>query len=435
MMAQVELDRQKFTPRCIKHESDILPLYCRDCNRLMCSDCVTTDHVGHNLCKVSEVAEFHQNELKTILKSSESKFVLEKFLQQLQEKQINIAKDSENLINRVLEREEEIIQRVKLWRRKLIRNIYASRKRCGLSLKHNENVINALLHFEELSTEIDTINIVATYLNCEVKRLYPSKMEYNEDKTGSVEYTFEVGTSGEDLDTSFGMLKYYSEQESSSDAVIEDNENIDDSEDESNFYECYENKVSHIYQTCAQYCIDDIVVFNERRIFILSRGTLFHSEATLNDNKIAQRIIKEGVHQMAEISSTEDLLYLLEDKKEIGRISKRNTITKFMFTKVEEDEFCALNSGGYLAYACLMLRRRVWRSLVQYDHYICLLNEYGVTLKKYSYLLGGDYILNRANWRLMLDVNKYITLCTLRPLEKTTQYQTRKLPLTLAQLE
>ena len=64
-MAQVEMDRGKFIPRCIKLEDNLLPLF-----YLMCSDCVTTDHVGHNLCKVSEVAEFHQKKLEKVLKSS-----------------------------------------------------------------------------------------------------------------------------------------------------------------------------------------------------------------------------------------------------------------------------------------------------------------------------------------------------------------------------
>ena len=103
MMAQVEMNHQKFIPRCIKHEDDLLPMFCRDCNCLMCSDCITTDHVGHNICKISDVAEFHQKKLENVLECSDSMSLLEKMLQQLQEKQINLAKDTESLICKIFE--------------------------------------------------------------------------------------------------------------------------------------------------------------------------------------------------------------------------------------------------------------------------------------------------------------------------------------------
>ena len=424
-MAQVKLNRQKFIPRCNKHESDLLPLFCRDCNCLLCSDCVTTDHVTHNFCKVSDVAEIHQNKLEKILKSSDSMSWLEEMFKQLQEKQINLAKDTENLIYRISEREEEIIQRAKLWSKILIGNVNYMRDRRAFSLQHDENVINALLHFEELSTEIETLNIVATYLHCEVKRLLPSTMESPKEETGSDEYKFESGSSGEDLDASFGRLELHHEQESSSDAVIEDNKNVDvsDSEDECNFHECHENKESFVYQTCSKYCIDDIVVFHERKIFILSRGTLFHCETNLNDYNITQSYkVKEGVYRIAEISSTGDLLCLLKNKKEIHRLSNRNTFTKFIFTSDASETICALNSGGHHAYVCLMLScgRCTYASYyTQYDIYICLLNEYGVTLKKYPYLLGDNSVKN-TNWRLLsaLDLNNYIILRERKTVEK-----------------
>ncbi|XP_078315706.1 uncharacterized protein LOC111129754 [Crassostrea virginica] len=430
---QVDVEYKKFSSRCIKHDSDLLPVFCRDCNRLMCSDCLTTDHVGHNLCKVSDVAEFHQSKLEEILKNSDSMSMLEKMLLQLQEKQINLVKDSESLICRISEREEEIIQIVKHWSQKLIGNVNSSRERRRLSIKHDEKIINALLHFEELSTEMDTINIIATYLNCEMERLLPSKFESTEEEIGSCEYKFEVGSSGKDLNESFGRLELHQQQESSSDVVIEDNENVDvsDLEDESNFYECHENKVSCVYQTCAKDCIDDIVVFDERRIFILSRGTLFLCETKLNDHEITQRIIKQGVYQIAHIRPTRDLLLLLENKKEIHRLSYRNIITKFTFMKTSEETFCALNSGGHNTYACLLLRCKKYShtyKLFLYDHHICLLDEYGVTLKKYSSLLNGGSLLENANWKLLpaQDRNNYILLRVLESLDKIDTESNKK---------
>lgn len=46
------------TSVCEVHDScDLLPIYCTDCDCPLCCDCVTRDHVGHTIWKVSEVAE------------------------------------------------------------------------------------------------------------------------------------------------------------------------------------------------------------------------------------------------------------------------------------------------------------------------------------------------------------------------------------------
>lgn len=66
-------------PKCWTHSSELLPLFCRDCDRVLCSDCVTGDHMGHKLCKVSEVAEYHQNEFKKILECDITMSRLEEF--------------------------------------------------------------------------------------------------------------------------------------------------------------------------------------------------------------------------------------------------------------------------------------------------------------------------------------------------------------------
>ena len=413
-MAQVEMNHQKFIPRCIKHEDDLLPLFCRDCNCLMCSDCITTDHVGHNICKISDVAEFHQKKLEKVLECSDSMSLLEKMLQQLQQKQINLAKDTENLICRISEREEEIIQRVKLWSKKLIGNANNLKERRGLSLKHDENVINALLHFEELSTEMDTINIVATYLHCEVERLLPSKMEFTEEGKESDAYKFEVRYSGEDLDASFGKLNLHNEQESSSDVCSVVDENASDSEDDSIFYECHEKSISRIYQTSSKTIVHDIVVFHERRIFILSQfETLVLCDADMKEYGIKHSIIAHNVYQIAKCSSTGELLFLLNNKKEIKRLSTKNTTTTFVFTKAQKEMFCALNNGGNQAYACVLLRCYKDDKMKDFNTFICLLNEYGVTLKKYLYPRYHSY--HNAKWRLLpaqfADKDMYLVLC------------------------
>lgn len=66
-MASGDNKTEEFMPKCWTHSSELLPLFCRDCDRVLCSDCVTGDHVGHKLCKVSEVAVYHKNAFEKIL--------------------------------------------------------------------------------------------------------------------------------------------------------------------------------------------------------------------------------------------------------------------------------------------------------------------------------------------------------------------------------
>ena len=98
------------------------------------------------------------------------------------------------------------------------------------------------------------------------------------------------------------------------------------------------------------------------------------------------------MYRIAEIPSTGDLLCLLQNTQEIRRLSNRNTLSKFIFTKVKWETFSALNSGGNQVYACVMLRCQNYENLnSQYKNYVCLLNEYGVILKKILYLVDCCY--------------------------------------------
>ena len=91
-----------------------------------------------------------------------------------------------------------------------------------------------------------------------------------------------------------------------------------------------------------------------------------------------------------------------------------------MFTKAQTEIFCALNYGGNQAYACVLLRCYKDINNANFDHYVCLLNEYGVSLKKYLYPLAYHWTLRHAEWRLLPAqcADKYIVLRVKNVLEK-----------------
>lgn len=67
---------------CEVHDcSELLPLYCTDCDCPLCADCVTRDHVGHKVRKVSEVVESQELQLKESLSSDNSILFLQKLFE------------------------------------------------------------------------------------------------------------------------------------------------------------------------------------------------------------------------------------------------------------------------------------------------------------------------------------------------------------------
>lgn len=374
---QTDLERKKFTPRCSKHDSDLLPVFCRDCNRLMCTDCVTTDHTGHNLCKVTEVAEFYQNKLEKNVRNTEFMGEVKKSLRRSREERNELANYTKDLLCSVSEREEEIMQSVKIWRQKMVKRITDLEERLDLTLKENEDLMNALIHFNKLSLEVENQNLPATYLQCEVERM---------DENVSKEYKLQIGPSGKDLETCFGHLDH--EQESASDVISENNEKVVDSDEEDTFYESQDNlgnitRKCIYHPQCTDRPIDDIVVFHKRRIFILSDKKLFQCETNVDDFNLNPMVIMNDVNKIAQIPDTGDTLCIMNKSKLIKRLSSRNIITRYLFLPEESPEaFLALTSGGNQSYACMVLNCCSSTPFAN-ETYLCMLNEYGVILKKY----------------------------------------------------
>lgn len=101
---------------CEVHDcSELLPLYCKDC--------VTRDHVGHKIRKASEVVESQELQLKESLNSDKSILLLQKLLNNSKGSKKQLAENRENLLRNVVNRKEEIIEKVKLWREKMTEKI------------------------------------------------------------------------------------------------------------------------------------------------------------------------------------------------------------------------------------------------------------------------------------------------------------------------
>lgn len=103
--------------------SELLPLDCLDCDCPLCGDCVTCNHVGHKVRKVSEVVDNQVRQLKEYLGKDRSRIYLKRLFTEFESKQKEITEHRENLLRNVVDREKEIIEQVKLWREKMTQKI------------------------------------------------------------------------------------------------------------------------------------------------------------------------------------------------------------------------------------------------------------------------------------------------------------------------
>lgn len=164
-MASGDNKTEEFTPKCWTHSSELLPLFCRDCDRVLCSDCVTGDHVGHKLCKVSEVAVYHKNGFEKILECDKTMSRLEEILHHSQQEQKDLAEHAGNLICNVLDREMEVGQRLKLWSKKMVEDVTLLKERHDMSLKEDEYLASAVLERKTRKPVTESDSLSVTYLH------------------------------------------------------------------------------------------------------------------------------------------------------------------------------------------------------------------------------------------------------------------------------
>lgn len=135
---------------CNVHDGcDLLPIYCADCNCPLCSDCLTHDHVGHKFRKVSEVVKTELQQLEESLSCENSILRLSKLLSDAQRRQKKLLEHRENLLRNVVDRENEVIESVKLWREQMTEKILYRADRQQKSLDKNIALMSALLQCKE----------------------------------------------------------------------------------------------------------------------------------------------------------------------------------------------------------------------------------------------------------------------------------------------
>ncbi|XP_065928448.1 uncharacterized protein [Magallana gigas] len=355
---------------CEVHDRcELLPLYCMDCDSPLCSYCITSNHVGHKFQNVSEVVETQLRQLEESLGNEHAVLHLQNLLSESEIRQKQLAEHRENLLRNVVDREEEIIEKVKLWREKMTEKIISLTDNEEKMLEKDTTLASALLKCKERNLEIDRESIKIISLNCGLRNLL--------NKDTSVHcFEFRIGTTNDDLFSLFGKLIDETEELSSDICQYEEEEG---EEEEDEFHDSLDLKVSMKF-TFASHSIDNIVPLQNSKTILLSKGTVY--DCDLKNGDLKHRSVLTDVQQIVLIRSCDDVLSLMKDGKCIKRISSGGLLTTYVSTKRSNEVFECVGPGGEQVYACVVHRLYENSSCIFYN--VSLLDDFGSILMTFA---------------------------------------------------
>lgn len=266
---------------CDVHDGcDLLPIYCADCDCPLCSDCVTRDHVGHTFRKVSEVAETQLQQLEESLSSENLVLRLSKLLTDAQRRQKTLKEHTENLLQNVVDREEEVKEKVKLWREQMTEKILNLAHKQETTLGKDVALLSALLKCKgkRIDMEIERESIQIFLLNHGFRNLISDKITRRSGVQSLENQDFRIGIVFENVFDLFGKLIDETEETSSDiyHKVEREDEEVEEHNDDT-FYDSLELKMSMTFKFCLN-SIVNIVPLGNSKLLILIKERVYECD-------------------------------------------------------------------------------------------------------------------------------------------------------------
>lgn len=195
---------------CSDHELEILNLYCRSCDQLVCTDCVIEKHKLHDWCKIRDIADEKRNDLyqntqqvleKTLPKFEKTIHDVEHISRENQKKKVEALRNIEN-------QSTAIMTSVKKIEKKLKEAVEQSFQSC---IEAEQEIREDFRNLNGLSRECERISqkgsdSEAITLNSKLERYIRQVSDLNSD-TYRCESTFEPGVVDNDvIEKMFGNL-------------------------------------------------------------------------------------------------------------------------------------------------------------------------------------------------------------------------------------
>ncbi|XP_062592043.1 RING finger domain and kelch repeat-containing protein DDB_G0271372-like [Saccostrea cucullata] len=183
------MDQNTCDLKCPRHDVKLLPIYCEDCECPVCSKCLTTSHLNHNVCDANDYVEKQWDALMAAMNGEGS--MLEELRSHLVSQRKILEESKTKLFDEISVREENIISVVRevgKHYKSIVSDAVVELKK---NIQKNEKTLENISNNPKLKTEseIDCIKLLQRY--GDLRRLQ-GEMKNHQDP---LNFTFVTGKS------------------------------------------------------------------------------------------------------------------------------------------------------------------------------------------------------------------------------------------------
>lgn len=356
--------------QCHVHEKDLMPLLCKDCECPVCFDCLTTNHAGHKMGKLSEYIDDKIDELNDVVQKHDSTcFDVKRIEENIQKRRQEGKKQVEEMLQRVTATEEEIVKEVKNVCQQTIDQITNLAVEIENPMVKDEQLLNSFMSCNLFRKDSDEDCIKCFFFYNKLKMLGQT---YGSGGQEGVPFT--LVTRGLSTEKIFELNR-----SDVTDDQLSSDENLEQSDTPTNPHElktckggieCYEYK-----QPFTEGAIDCITLISGDRSILRSKHALYHQSST------AVEKLLDNVEHFTYVSETDEILVILKGQSKIYRrplSTKSNELSFFMSFSYKEVLCIGHNATAYIVV--------VLKGLPYYFEntaytYICTLDDTGCETK------------------------------------------------------
>lgn len=296
--------------QCDVHDKDLVPLLCKDCECPVCFECLTTNHVGHSMGKLSECIDDKINQLNdTVQKNDSTCFDLKKIEDNLQKRRQEVKKQVEEMVQRVTVREEEMVKEVKNVCQQTIDRITNLATEIENPMVSEETILNSLKTCILFRKDSDEDCIKCFYFYNKLKML--GQKYGSEDQEGA---PFTLVTRECLTDKIFELVGFkVTDKQSSSDENLEQKSEAPTNPHETNNI-CKDGIKPHQYKKkFTDGSIDSIISVSGDRSILRSKDVIFHQSNTDVDKMV------DNIEHFTYVPETDEILVMLRGQSTIYR--------------------------------------------------------------------------------------------------------------------
>lgn len=213
-VSPVQTVAQTLTGMCSDHELEILNLYCRTCDQLVCTDCVLQKHKLHDWCKVKDIADDKRADLysntQKVLEKTLPKF--EQTLQDVQQISRENQKKKKETLQKIEDQSTAILACVRRIEQKLKEAVEQSFQSC---LEGERDIREDFRNLSGLSKECEMVSqkgsdTDAIMVNSKLEKYIRQVTDLHSDSF-KCDSSFEPGTiDNEEIEKMFGRVNVVS---------------------------------------------------------------------------------------------------------------------------------------------------------------------------------------------------------------------------------